>query len=434
MDDKGEVWTPGPMALRAATLIALAGLFLFLWRIGDPAQLNFDESFYVPAARVMNALEHPTNLEHPLLGKYLIGWSIRLFGDTPGGWRVMSALFGAITLFATVMGACWALRSVRAGAMAGALVLLGQMLFVLARAALLDVFLAGFLALAFWMIAAATVAQRGNRRRIAFAGLFFGLAAGCKWTAFPLLIIVGVGLAICRAVGVIGKRKGVMAWAVGRDMGPIRGVSTVEAFLWLGPFAAIVYLATFTPALFYAVDPLALSDLIAFQFRILDIQQGSMAPHPYQSLPWQWVLDLRPIWFFYEPVEGVQRGVLLLGNPVVMWAGGIAVPVALVIGVRRRGWGLTGAAGLYLVALGIWLIIPKPVMFYHHYLVPSLFLCVALAGVLDELWLKRGRRELPIALLAAAMLGFWHFYPILSAAPLSGPQAFSHWMWLNSWR
>lgn len=434
MDDKEEGWLPGPMALRAATLVALAGLFLFLWRIGDPAQLNFDESFYVPAARVMNALDHPTNLEHPLLGKYLIGWSIRLFGDTPVGWRVMSALFGAITLFATVMGASWALRSVRAGAMAGGLALLGQILFVLARAALLDIFLVGFLALGFWMIAAATVAQRGNHLRIACAGLFFGLAAGCKWTAFPLLVIVGLGLAIGRAIWVVRERRGLVAWVICRDLRPVRGVSTVEAFLWLGPFTALVYLATFTPALFYANDPLAVSDLIAFQFRILEIQQGTMAPHVYQSVPWQWMLDLRPIWFFYAPVDGVQRGVLLLGNPVVMWAGLLAIPVALVVGVRRRAWGLSAAAVLYLVALGIWLIIPKPVMFYHHYLVPSLFLCVALAGVLEEVWLKQGRRDDTLALLAAAMIAFLYFYPILSAVPLSGPQAFNRWMWLNSWR
>ena len=35
--------------------------------------------------------------------------------------------------------------------------------------------------------------------------------------------------------------------------------------------------------------------------------------------------------------------------------------------------------------------------------------------------------------LPAIML-FVYFYPILSAAPLSGPQAFNRWMWFDSWR
>jgi dolichyl-phosphate-mannose--protein O-mannosyl transferase len=215
---------------------------------------------------------------------------------------------------------------------------------------------------------------------------------------------------------------------------PVRGISTVEAFLWLGPFAAIVYLTTFAPALFYATDPLGLADLIPFQFRILEIQRGSMAPHPYQSLPWQWMLDLRPVWYFYEPLFSVWRGVLLIGNPVVMWAGLLAVPVALVLGIRQRCWGLFGAAAFYLLAMSIWLVVPKPVMFFHYYLVPSLFLCVALAGVLDRLWLGQGRYEGPVAVFGAAAFLFLWFYPILSAAPLDGRAAFNRWMWLDSWR
>jgi len=35
-------------------------------------------------------------------------------------------------------------------------------------------------------------------------------------------------------------------------------------------------------------------------------------------------------------------------------------------------------------------------------------------------------------LVLAATL-FIHFYPILSAAALSGPGAFGRWMWLRSW-
>ena len=28
---------------------------------------------------------------------------------------------------------------------------------------------------------------------------------------------------------------------------------------------------------------------------------------------------------------------------------------------------------------------------------------------------------------------FIHFYPILAAAPLSGPRAFERWMWFSTW-
>jgi dolichyl-phosphate-mannose-protein mannosyltransferase len=427
-------WAPGPDGLRAAGLIAAIGLALFLWRIGDPAKLVFDESFYVPAGQFLFGLVRATNIEHPPLGKWLIGLSIRLFGDTPFGWRAMSALFGAITLFGLVMATSWTMRSVRAGAMAGALALLGQLLFVMARVAMLDIFLVGFLMLALWMVAAALQAERGNRWRLALAGLFFGLAGGCKWTAILLAILLALALFGWSMVRAIRQKRSPWDWLTDRTLSPFRGLSTIEAAGWLGPFAALAYLATFTPMLFCAEQPLALSGLIGFQFEILAIQRQPMAPHPYSSVPWQWLLDLRPIWFFYEPVEGVYRGVLLLGNPVVMWAGLAAIPAALWAGLRSKAPGVAIAATGFLVSLGMWLIIPKPVMFYHYYLLPSLFLCAALAGVIDRLWAWRAARLGALALFAAAILVFRDFYPILSGAPLSGPGAFQHWMWFQSWR
>lgn len=434
MDGPRAEWRPGPAGLRAASIIAAIGLFLFLWRIGDPAKLNFDETAYVPAARLLNALSRPANIEHPLLGKYLVGWSIRLFGDTPVGWRVMSALFGAVALFATVMTATWTLRSIRAGVLAGGFALLGQLLFVMSRVAMLDIFLVAFLMLASWMIAVSVRADRGNRRRMALAGLFFGLAIGCKWSAVPFVPVIGLALATSRGAEAMRTGRGISGWLLAQDLGPVRGISTLEAGFWLGPFAVLAYFATFIPAFGYASDPLTFSGLIPFQFEMLRLQSGPMAPHTYQSTPWQWLFDLRPIWFFYEPVDGIQRGVLLVGNPVMMWAGAIAVPVALFLGLRRGAQGLAALALLYLLAWGMWLIIPKQVMFYHHYLLPSLYLCMVLAGVIEHLWLRHDRRHTPIALIAIGVLSFWYFYPILSAAPLEGPRAFQRWMLFDSWR
>ena len=55
--------------LLIAGAFALLSLALFLWRIGDPARLDFDETHYVPAARALMALDLLPNPEHPPLGK-----------------------------------------------------------------------------------------------------------------------------------------------------------------------------------------------------------------------------------------------------------------------------------------------------------------------------------------------------------------------------
>jgi hypothetical protein len=57
----------------------------------------------------------------------------------------------------------------------------------------------------------------------------------------------------------------------------------------------------------------------------------------------------------------------------------------------------------------------------------------ALALALDELW-KRGWRRLPLLVLAGSAGMFVYFWPILTAAPLDGPDAFLRWTWLDSWR
>jgi dolichyl-phosphate-mannose--protein O-mannosyl transferase len=73
------------------------------------------------------------------------------------------------------------------------------------------------------------------------------------------------------------------------------------------------------------------------------------------------------------------------------------------------------------------------VQFYYHYLLPSCFMLSALALALAEMW-NRGRRIIPLLVLAGSIAVFVWFWPIISAAPLAGPQSFNHWMLLDSWR
>jgi dolichyl-phosphate-mannose--protein O-mannosyl transferase len=88
---------------------------------------------------------------------------------------------------------------------------------------------------------------------------------------------------------------------------------------------------------------------------------------------------------------------------------------------------------LYAVSLGFWMIAAKSVQFYYHYFLPSTFLMAALALTLDEFW-KRGSRAVPLIVLGVSVALFAWFYPILSAAPLDGAQAFNKWMWYAGWR
>jgi dolichyl-phosphate-mannose--protein O-mannosyl transferase len=404
-------------------LLVLAFLGLCLWRLGIPSQPYFDEVHYLPAARALLDGSEYLNREHPLLGKEIIAAGIALLGDHPIGWRLPAALAGALALFA-MMRALWFASLSRFATLAyGVLLASGFALFVHARIAMLDVFMVAFFAIMLWQLAAAVREPEHGRLRLAIAGIALGLAMAAKWNAVPLAVLPGLAFFAARLSA--GRRR---LFTSKRGV-PVPGVSLVEAALWLGLVPLMVYAATFVPAMFLERGAIAPAGLVAFHREIVALQESVLRPHPYQSTWPEWVLNARAIWYLYEPVDGAQRGVLLIGNPLTMLLGLPALAWCLWVGFARRRWDALAVAALYGASLGFWMIASKPIQFYYHYFLPSSFLLAALALALDAL-----PRKVAWALLAASVALFAWFHPILSAAPLASEQSFVHWMWLDSWR
>ncbi|ANY19773.1 putative dolichyl-phosphate-mannose--protein mannosyltransferase [Tsuneonella dongtanensis] len=409
-----------------AVLVA-AFFALCLVRLGVPSKPYFDEVHYLPAARALLDGSDWLNREHPMLGKQVIAAGIALLGDTPFAWRLPSALAGALALWAA-MRALW-FASLRAYATIayGLLLASGFLLFVHARIAMLDAFMVAFLAVAFWQCAAAVREPEHGRRSLALAGIALGLALAAKWNAaalapLPGLAFLGARLHACGWKGLWGHRGA-----------PVPGVRLPEAALWLGAVPIAVYAASFWPA--WWIEPAEMADrgFIGLHQMMLQMQESVVKPHPYQSMWFDWVIDRRAIWYLYEPVDGAQRGVLLIGNPLSMLAGLVAVGWAAWAGVKGRRMDALAVAAVYAVSLGFWLFAAKPVQFYYHYFVPSMALLAALALALDELR-TRGWGWLSWTILTGSLALFVWFYPILSAGPLPDARGFEKWMWIDSWR
>lgn len=409
--------------------IALAALFagLGVIRLTVLADPYFDEVHYLPAAREMLAGGAYINREHPLLGKTILAAGIALWGDNPLGWRVFPLLAGVIALFAS-MRAMWHASQSRFAALAfGVLLASGFMLLVQARIAMLDIFMAAFLALAAWQFAAAIRQPEQGRWRLAATGLFLGAAMAAKWNAVPLAMAPGLAFFLARLSA--GRRR---LFSSRRGI-PVPGVSLVEAALWLGLVPLLVYAASFWPALFMAENPVTHGGLIALHREMLALHAQVLAPHAYQSTWPDWVLNARAVWYFYEAPDGIQRGVLLIGNPLTALLGIPALLWCLASGISQRIWGRIAVVAGYMASLGLWFIAGKSVQFFHHYFVPHIFLLAALALALEALW-QAGHRRLPLAVLAGSCALFAWFYPILTAAPLAGKMSFLDYAWIAGWR
>ena len=116
----------------------------------------------------------PTNIEHPLMGKTLIAAGMTLFGDDALGWRALSTLAGTavvVGVFAHPVvapsGGCGP-RS-----FGSVLTILNFTVFIQARIAMLDGFMAAFVVIG---LVTLLWAMRGSRRA--------SLAAMDSWAAF----------------------------------------------------------------------------------------------------------------------------------------------------------------------------------------------------------------------------------------------------------
>lgn len=403
--------------LAAAIAVGAAAQLLFAWRLTTPHKLVFDEVHYVPAARTLASLAGPVNIEHPLLGKTIIALGILLFGDGPLGWRFFSSVAGTAVVVG-VFAILWVTFGRLRPAMIGSLLaILNFTVLIQARIAMLDGFMAAFVVAA---VATLGWSMRGVGaqvwRRWLAGSVLLGLAVGTKWTAAPYVVFAGCGYLLLRR---------------GRpDRWP--GLNPLAALAILGTASVATYLATFFPAFFYRTDPITLATLIPHQLEMYHQQIQVLPPHTYQSAWYSWPLDLRPIWYLYEPVDGAQRGILMLGNPVVMWGGIAAVIACLWSWARHRSTPLGVVAWLWVASVAMWAIIPKSLGFFYYYYLSSIWLTVVIAAAADRF--GRGRlRYLDEAVVTLAAMLFVHFYPILTAVALPGPGAFQRWMWLPGW-
>jgi len=158
------------------------------------------------------------------------------------------------------------------------------------------------------------------------------------------------------------------------------------------------------------------------------------ATHPYSSTWWTWPLELRPVSYYYHVFSGVQppnqivAEVLALPNPFMWLAQIITVPAAGVIAWRTRHKGMMLCVAAYFFQWLPWIGSPR-IDFQYNFYPDTAIICLCGAYVLHLLWRSastaaspQGRRALVVGYLAACVLGFAFFLPVLNGAHISWKQ------------
>ena len=503
-------------------LVTAFGAFLRFDRLAVPRALVFDETYYAKDAWsvLRHGVEwctvnkpaitdysgqlvtnHHTNIfalcpdgghgeyvVQPEVGKLLIAVGEWLFGLNSLGWRFSSAVFGSLAILLICRIARRMTRSTLLGCIAGLLMSLDGLEFVLSRTGILDIFLMFFVLAAFGCMVidrdqsrarlAELVASRpfdeagprlGIRRWRVLAGICLGLAIGTKWDAVWYLI----GFAVLGTAWDVGARRaaGLRAFWFGAFT---RDVIWLPVTYLVIPF--VVYVATWSNWLITGTGydrnlgqlngvrfPVvsALYSLYEYHLQAIEFGIGLSAPHHYQSQPWDWLVMTRPVAFFYQgylspaggpandcPKTGCvgpswSQEVLALGTPAIWWGAILAVFFCLCWWLLLRDW--RAGAMLAGVAWG-WLpwfpLVSRTKFFYYAleyepFLILSITLCLGLIiGRADATLLRRaGGAAVAGAYLLTVLLMFYYFYPVFAAKVIPYSDWLSH-MWYrigNGW-
>ncbi len=171
------------------------------------------------------------------------------------------------------------------------------------------------------------------------------------------------------------------------------------------------------------------------QYFMLTYHQSVHTPHPYQSNWYQWIIDARPILYYQDfSVQGMRGIFASFNNPLVSWAGLLAFFAVAVQMVRRK----CGKA-LFIVLATLSQFVPWTaigrVLFAYHYFPTVLFLCFAIAYLMDDM-LNRKREWAGLAVYGftgCAGLLYAIFYPELIGILVPNWYATYFLRWFPSW-
>jgi dolichyl-phosphate-mannose-protein mannosyltransferase len=463
-------------------LVGVAGA-IRLAGLGDPAEIVFDETYYVEDARahLRDGVEDGFAV-HPPLGKWLIAAGIALLGDGPVGWRIASAVAGTLVVLLTYVLADRLLADRALAVLAGVLVAVDGLLVVQSRIAMLDGLLVLFVVLGAWLLVVDRQRQDGSdhpaaahrRPGLLLAGVAFGLAIATKWSG---VLALGAALLV-----VFGAETGQHQRA--QDASPVVGRTSrwrgsltragSAGVLALVALPVAVYLASWLPWLANyerthtgaaecrtdgeLLEPCPITPrdrvagLVRHHVEVWEFHQELDAEHPYRSEAWRWPHLGRPIVYHWEDcppdaaagdcevAPGHAQEIIALGNPVLWWSALLAL-VPLAFGAVRRDRAALVIGAFWAAQYVPWLIVARPLFFFYMTpVVPFMALGIAYGtSWADDRWSGPGgpawRRIGPITAVTLGVLAvgaFAFFAPVLLGWELPAEEIRRRW-WFDGW-
>ncbi|MEA3292800.1 MAG: glycosyltransferase family 39 protein, partial [Pseudomonadota bacterium] len=294
-----------PLTARQTLLLVLLLFFaagLRIVHLDRPAEKVFDEYHYVGAAQVMAGMagmaENPgvapdPYYHHPPLGKLIIAAGIRLFGDTPFGWRIFAALFGLLSVGLLFQIAFKLFDSFFLAWVSAFVYSLDFLHIIHSRLAMLDIFLAAPV-LAGMLSSLYLLERPRSRIWMAVSAISWAIALAIKANTL-------IYLAAFLIIYVTFSREK-----------PIERFGSVAIIL----LSAILLFSL--SSFYYLTNGYSFVDWLQMRWDATFNFTSRAPSHPYESAPPMWLFNAKAIWYHFD--NAARTGILGFGNPALWLA------------------------------------------------------------------------------------------------------------------
>lgn len=416
-------------------LILFALVFIFavvtkLTRLSTPKDFYFDEVYhaytatlylhgdkeaYNPYAKAPEG--KAVEWTHPPLSKLIMAGTMKVFGENSFGWRIGSVIFGTAAIVATAVLAYTLFHSLTIALLSMLLMSLETLVLAQSRVAMNDSYFVFFMLIG--LISYVHFKREPSRLKpLYLTGIALGLSLATKWTALYIFVIIALDL----TRDLVWKGR----WP--------KGASFLHMVVALALLPALIYIASY--AQFFILG-WGWEDLGKLQSQMWNYHNNLTATHSYSSKPWQWLLNIRPVWMYVDySVPDKIGNIYNLGNSVILFAGLYAVFATLFR--EKSGTGTWEKWFILLIYFALWMpwIVSPRIMLFYHYMPAIPALCIITARWLDQMLhaAQPRRHMIAKAVLVGAFVWFVLFYPHITAIRVPKGFADAVYFLIPSWK
>ena len=402
----------------------------------DPTYMNegyFDEVYHPRNAWEIANGQHMYASVHPLLGTSMIALSIRLFGMNPFAWRFPGALTG-ILLLPLFYALCKDMfRRSEYAVLGTALFAADFMHLTTSRIATLEPFSVFWILLMFRIMVRYyytgfyDTSLKHQMKILCLCGIAMGLGIATKWTA----CYSAVGLAIIlfsnlflrwreyhtavirlRKPGELPEREKKLCRIITKVFDDHLLITLLWCFVFFIFIPVIIYIVSYSWTHVWR-DGFSISNVWKQVMYMYRYHINLEATHPYQSSWYQWLLDLRPIWYYgHGEKSGVYHSIACFSNPLLCIAGFFSVFVTIWQILKHRDRDAWLIMIGYLTALVPWVSLVERCVFAYHFYPTSIFMILSVVHTCRLLCEKHPEFRVYVQIFACmCIILFYMFLP-----------------------